>query len=612
MSVALPISLSPTTVNTEVDLVRRAVRGDRQSFDELYRRHAAPAWRLATAVAGDAGQAVEAVGEGFVRALRASRRRDAADTLRTQVLAGVYRTVLDQVRAGPPTAGPTGASGAGITLLQTSFQSLPERWRAAVWLAEVEGVDPIRSGAILGTSPLVAAQLAERGRRGLATRLAQSGQSLPAALGPVLGHLADSVPARLSGTVSARWDRAVVKDPSVRLAPVTAWMGDRAPRTLGLAAGGLFALSLIGLGVLSQTTAGTGHSQLGDLGAPGASGRIVAAAGSSHGAPGRAGSTARTGAAARAGSGGSEAIVPGSAGLTTASAGRAVLTSAVLDHLTTATGGTTTVAASTGPTASGGASASGTGTGTVTRTGHGTSTGSTSTTTHHHSGTTGSGGTHHKPKPKPKPTPTPTPTPAPAPVGGTGGTPVVTVPGVVNVNTGSGGTTVAVGSPTQPVAKVTTCANGAGVSVLGVGVDLGCSTTTPSSGTGSSGAGSTSGGSSGSGSSGSGSALGGSGSGGSGSGGSGSSGSSGSGSSGSGSSGSGSGSGSSGSGKGSGGSGSGSGGSGSGGSGSGGSCGSGSGSGGSGSGGSSSSGGSGSGSSGSGGLLGGLGGILGI
>ena len=265
-SVALPASATASALGAEVDLVRQAARGNAESFEELYRRHSQPAWRLAQAIAVDRDGAIGAVGEGFGRSLRSLRRQSRLDseTYRPLLLAAVYKAAVDHVHSHsaptPPFAArslPKGkgahTKGANSALLDAAFRSLPERWRAAVWLADAESMDADRIAPILGVSSAVATQLITRGRRGLAGRFTQARRPEPDHLGSALRAVEVAVPANLADEAAARW-QALVSDASARFAPLTGWMNERAVRPLWVSVGGLMGLGLIGLGIVGQNS----------------------------------------------------------------------------------------------------------------------------------------------------------------------------------------------------------------------------------------------------------------------------------------------------------------------------------------------------------------------
>jgi len=271
-SVALPTSATTPTLSAEGELIRQAARGEAEPFAELFRRHGQMAWRLAQAVAVDRDAAVAAVGNGFARSLRGARRHQAeSDTgFRPLLLSAVYRSAMDYARAqasaggGPRVgleapgakagkAGRSKSKSADAVLAEAAFRSLPERWRAAVWLSEVESLTIDRVAPILGVSAAVATQLEARGRRALAGRFSQAHRALPTHLGPVLRSAGLAMPAALADEVTLRWKAA--SSDTARFASVTGWLGERAVRPLWVSVGGLLGLGLIGLGLVGQHSA---------------------------------------------------------------------------------------------------------------------------------------------------------------------------------------------------------------------------------------------------------------------------------------------------------------------------------------------------------------------
>lgn len=255
-SVAIPASAPAPALSAEADLVRSAARGDADAFDELFRRHSEPAWRLAQAVAPDRESARDAFRDGFVRALRSARtpRRHSAHptVFRPEVLGAVYKSAVDQAydRSASPAAR-RAHPDATVALTEAAFRSLPERWRAALWLSEVESMDVDRIAPILGVSGAVASQLMIRGKRGLAGRFSQAGQEVPEHLGQLLRAVVLPTPTKLMEETHVRFAAAGSERGPV-LAPVAGWLEDRAVRPMSVAIGALVGLGLIGLGVVPQ------------------------------------------------------------------------------------------------------------------------------------------------------------------------------------------------------------------------------------------------------------------------------------------------------------------------------------------------------------------------
>ena len=264
-SVAIPASSPSQALNSEGDLARAAARGDAEAFAELFRRHAQPAWRLAQAVAADRNGAATAFRDGFTRAVRSRRAAGTGAAMRPEVLAAVYKTAVEQALDRSTTPSVTRrAPDHDSALADAAFRSLPERWRAALWLSEVEGMDANRMAPILGVSSAVAGQLITRSRRGLAGRFAQARHEAPEHLGEVLRAAALTMPANLAEATRARW-AAAGNERAPIFAPLSAWMEDHAARPISVAVGALVGLGLIGLGVVPQGS--PVRSQLGASGA---------------------------------------------------------------------------------------------------------------------------------------------------------------------------------------------------------------------------------------------------------------------------------------------------------------------------------------------------------
>ena len=296
-SVAVPAGSLSNPVGAEADLARAAARSDAGAFAELFRRHAQPMWRLAQAVTPDPEAAATSVSEGFVRVLRSVRRRQIGlqEPLRPKLLAGTYRAALDALRRPEQAQRDLEATAESLhlgerepdaALAMAAFRSLPERWRAAVWLHEVEGFEPADVAPVLGVSAAVASQLTARGHKGLLGRFSQAGMEAPEHLDAVLRPLALAVPAGLEGAATARWRKGIAADPAGRWVPATGWMSERALRPLSVASAGVLAIGLIGLGVLGQQTGVFTGSAIRDGGVPGQASGLVGSGGAAGGGAG--------------------------------------------------------------------------------------------------------------------------------------------------------------------------------------------------------------------------------------------------------------------------------------------------------------------------------------
>lgn len=278
-SAATPPQGTAAVFGAEADLIRRAARSDEAAFNELYRRHAQTAWRLAQAVSSTTGDAAASVADGYSRVLRGVRRRrvSASDPFRPLVLSGVYCAAMDRVRRREQTPAASGGSDGGsqLGLAGAVYRSLPERWRAALWLTEVEGLTADQMAPVLGVSAAVAAQLAGRGRRAMADRYRQAGSDMPRPLGPELKPLAAGVPAGLAAMAVESWRSSVAGDATGRLVPSVGWLGEHAVAPLRLAAVGILALGVVSVGVISQRGGLSGTGPVAAGGPPGASSRAL-------------------------------------------------------------------------------------------------------------------------------------------------------------------------------------------------------------------------------------------------------------------------------------------------------------------------------------------------
>src|SRR3954454_1410260 len=184
----LPLSArtAPSAVASDADLASQAAVGDADAFDELYRRHADAAWRVAQGVAGNTHDAADAVAEAFVQVFRAlpAGRLTQGVPFRPYLLKATRNAAIDTLRRGQrvqPTpeladldeeatnAGPSErvVISEEVALVSGAFRTLPERWRAVLWLTEVEEMPAREVALVLGMSPNAVAQLAMRARAGL-------------------------------------------------------------------------------------------------------------------------------------------------------------------------------------------------------------------------------------------------------------------------------------------------------------------------------------------------------------------------------------------------------------------------------------------------------------
>ena len=87
-------------IPTDNELAGRATCGDVGAFDELYRRHAEAAWRVARAVTTDPHDAADAVADAFVQIFQALPlgRLDPGVPFRPYLLAATRNAAIDALR----------------------------------------------------------------------------------------------------------------------------------------------------------------------------------------------------------------------------------------------------------------------------------------------------------------------------------------------------------------------------------------------------------------------------------------------------------------------------------------------------------------------------------
>jgi DNA-directed RNA polymerase specialized sigma24 family protein len=164
----------------DAGLVTRAREGDRLAFGVLYLRHSEAAWRMACSVSAFSADAELAVIDGFTNVFDALPAELTSETsFRPHLLAAVRHAALDRLpRPGlgerwrrPPAPRATVIepevvvlSGMEHHLLIGSLRRLPERWRSALWLTEVERMTPGEAATVLSMTPSAVTTVAAEAR----------------------------------------------------------------------------------------------------------------------------------------------------------------------------------------------------------------------------------------------------------------------------------------------------------------------------------------------------------------------------------------------------------------------------------------------------------------
>src|SRR3954470_24515890 len=86
---------APTSPDGDDPLVARAARGARPARDELFRRYRDPAYRVAYRLLGNEADALDAVQDGFVKALNNLPGFEGRSTFKTWLLRVISNAALD-------------------------------------------------------------------------------------------------------------------------------------------------------------------------------------------------------------------------------------------------------------------------------------------------------------------------------------------------------------------------------------------------------------------------------------------------------------------------------------------------------------------------------------
>ncbi|MGI8806326.1 MAG: sigma-70 family RNA polymerase sigma factor [Acidimicrobiales bacterium] len=163
------------------------------SVDELYRRYAPEALAVARSITRNPDDAADAVAEAFAGVLEAMSGpgRVGPEAFRPYLLAAARNASIDVVRrAGRSTPTDeaeaidgTAAAGGGPSdrllagedraMVAEAFAALPPRWRAVLWLTEVERLAAREAALLLGVTPNNVSQLAVRARARLRQQYVQ-------------------------------------------------------------------------------------------------------------------------------------------------------------------------------------------------------------------------------------------------------------------------------------------------------------------------------------------------------------------------------------------------------------------------------------------------------
>jgi RNA polymerase sigma-70 factor (ECF subfamily) len=172
----------------DAELVRRALAGDREAFEAIYRRYEGVVYRFARSMSGSRSLAEDVTQEVFVALMRDLARYEPDRAGLATYLYGVARNVTRarlrreqrfvtiDARAGGDDAGRSDPSTAltrsqDLQRLRAAILALPCRFREVVILCDLQELSYADAGRALGVSIGTVRSRLHRGRTLLAARL---------------------------------------------------------------------------------------------------------------------------------------------------------------------------------------------------------------------------------------------------------------------------------------------------------------------------------------------------------------------------------------------------------------------------------------------------------
>jgi RNA polymerase sigma-70 factor (ECF subfamily) len=203
-------------------LASQAAQGDQEAFARIMRRYNRRLYRLAVSVLGDASEAEDVLQESYVRAFYAFATYTGAGSLGAWLARIVRNEAIDRVRArdsrrshvaieadlgdqGEQPVDQTNVSDAIIDpealaanaelrrLLERAIQRLPDQFRTAFVLREVEGLSVEETAEYLGIPPATVKTRDHRARNLLRTYLSENIDATIPQTFPFLGARCDRI-----------------------------------------------------------------------------------------------------------------------------------------------------------------------------------------------------------------------------------------------------------------------------------------------------------------------------------------------------------------------------------------------------------------------------------
>lgn len=210
---------APNCATTDEDLAEFARDGDVAAFDELYRRYARTATSYARSMLRSGPDAEDAAADAFADVFAALRHNGGPRALFRPYLMACVRNRCTRTRRqrsrlvslqnadsrGFEVLASPESSEAGIVAV--AFASLTDRWRMALWMAEVQGLGVAAIAERLELNAAATSALLHRARQAFAE--SYLAQHLQQARAPACLRLADKLASVIRGTAGPMTRRQV-------------------------------------------------------------------------------------------------------------------------------------------------------------------------------------------------------------------------------------------------------------------------------------------------------------------------------------------------------------------------------------------------------------------
>jgi RNA polymerase sigma-70 factor (ECF subfamily) len=173
---------------SDESLARSVQRGDRQALERLVRRYVRPVHAVIASFLAEPSQVEDAAQETFLRMLRAIDRFDARrpfapwlyqiarNVARNQIATETIRSTEPLPAEEPTAAGPTPDVAAERSEIRArvehELEALPEQRRTAFRLVDIDGMETVEAGRLMGISPGTVRAHVHHARRQLREALA--------------------------------------------------------------------------------------------------------------------------------------------------------------------------------------------------------------------------------------------------------------------------------------------------------------------------------------------------------------------------------------------------------------------------------------------------------